>query len=79
MMKSWRLKRDQQKQIRSWKTNTRPDLVWDAEAHGLCVRVYGDGSNLFLFVYRENRGREIPPVENVIRYITEHLQTPATP
>jgi hypothetical protein len=27
-------------------------LVWDGEALGLCVRVYGDGSKSFLFVYR---------------------------
>jgi hypothetical protein len=31
---------------------TRPDLVWDNEARGLCVRVYGDGSQSFIFVYR---------------------------
>jgi hypothetical protein len=31
---------------------TQPDLVWDQEAAGLCVRVYGDGSKLFIFVYR---------------------------
>jgi hypothetical protein len=31
---------------------TRPDLVWDKEAPGLCVRVYGDGSKSFIFVYR---------------------------
>ena len=31
---------------------TQPDLVWDQEAVGLCVRVYGDGSKLFIFVYR---------------------------
>ena len=31
---------------------TRSDLVWDNETHGLCVRVYGDGSQSFIFVYR---------------------------
>ena len=30
----------------------RPDLVWDNEAPGLCVRVYGDDSKSFIFVYR---------------------------
>jgi hypothetical protein len=30
----------------------RPDLVWDNETRGLCVRVYGDGSQSFIFVYR---------------------------
>lgn len=29
-----------------------PDLVWDKEAPGLCVRVYGNGAQSFLFVYR---------------------------
>jgi hypothetical protein len=93
-----------------------PDLVWDNEAHGLCMRVYGDGAISFIFVYRiEDRQRfirigrtpvwslkaarkraktlrsmvdqgqdpagyvpepdKVEPVENVIRYIAEHLQT----
>jgi hypothetical protein len=30
----------------------RPDLVWDKEALGLCVRVHGNGAQSFLFVYR---------------------------
>jgi hypothetical protein len=91
----------------------RPDLVWDNEAPGLCVRCYGDGARSFIFVYRigdrqrfirigktplwslevartrakelrsivdqgrdparEYRGREIPPVENIIQYIAENL------
>ena len=33
-------------------TKTRPDLVWDNEAPGLRVRVYGDGAKSFIFVYR---------------------------
>ena len=33
-------------------TERRPDLVWDAEARGLCMRVSGDGSKSFIFVYR---------------------------
>jgi Arm DNA-binding domain len=96
-------------------TTTRPDLVWDDETRGLCVRVYGDGAKSFSFVYRigdrqrfirigkspecslepartrakelrsivdqgrdparENRGREIPPVENLIQYIAKNLVT----
>jgi hypothetical protein len=35
-------------------TERRPDLVWDADARGLCVRVYGDGVKSFIFVYRLN-------------------------
>jgi hypothetical protein len=33
------------------------DLLWDDEVHGLCVRVYGDGSQSFIFLYRLN-GRQ---------------------
>jgi hypothetical protein len=31
---------------------TRPDLIWDDEARGLCVRVCSDASKSFIFVYR---------------------------
>jgi hypothetical protein len=94
----------------------RPDLVWDAEARGLCVRVYGDGSKSFIFMYRTDdrqrffrigntpmwsleaarerakelravvdQGRDpasynrergsVGPVENIIRYIAEHVRS----
>ena len=33
-------------------TVARADLLWDDEARGLCVRVYGDDSKSFVFVYR---------------------------
>ncbi|HTE78736.1 MAG TPA: Arm DNA-binding domain-containing protein [Xanthobacteraceae bacterium] len=33
-------------------TTARSDLIWDDEARGLCIRVYPDGSRLFIFVYR---------------------------
>ena len=96
-------------------TGMRPDLVWDGEALGLCVRVYGNGAKSFIFVYRRDdrqhfirigktptwsleaaRDRakklrsildqdddpalyhklnNVAPVENIIRYIAEHLQT----
>ena len=36
----------------------RPDLIWDDEARGLCVRVYPDGSNSFIFLYQFN-GRQL--------------------
>jgi hypothetical protein len=32
----------------------RPDLIWDDQVRGLCVRVYSNGSQSFLFVYRIN-------------------------
>jgi hypothetical protein len=97
-------------------TERRPDLLWDAEVHGLCVRVSGDGSKSFIFVYRTDdrqrflrigktpiwsleaareRAKELRavvdqgldptsynrergsagPVENIIRYIAEHLRS----
>ena len=33
-------------------TVARADLLWDDEARGLCLRVYGDDSKSFVFVYR---------------------------
>jgi len=35
-------------------TGTRPDLVWDNEVPGLCVRVHGNGEKSFIFVYRRD-------------------------
>ena len=35
-------------------TDPQPDLVWDDQVRSLCVRIYGDGSQSFLFVYRIN-------------------------
>jgi hypothetical protein len=35
-------------------TGTRPDLVWDDEVPGLCVRVHGSGEKSFIFVYRRD-------------------------
>jgi hypothetical protein len=100
-------------------TERRPDLVWDAEAPGLCVRFYRDGATSFIFVYRLNDRQHfirigatpvwsleaardsakklrsifdqggdparyhkqiiVAPVENVIRYIAEQLQSTADP
>jgi Arm domain-containing DNA-binding protein len=36
------------------KNPTSPDLLWDDEVRGLCVRTYGNGSKSFIFVYRFN-------------------------
>jgi hypothetical protein len=36
----------------SVETAMAPDLVWDEEVRGLCVRAYFDGSQAFIFVYR---------------------------
>jgi Arm DNA-binding domain len=38
-----------------WKPACRgiqPDLIWDDEVRGLCLRIYGDGSKSFVFLYR---------------------------
>ena len=40
---------DEEEQI-----ETRPDLLWDKEAPGLCMRVHGDCSKSFILVYRFN-------------------------
>jgi hypothetical protein len=96
-------------------TQIRPDLLWDDQVRGLCVRAHGDGSKSFIFVYRIhnrqhfirigktpiwslevardrakklrsilNQGDDpalyqkqnnVVPVENLIQYIAEHLQT----
>ena len=31
---------------------TKADLLWDDEVRGLCLRVYGDDSQSFIFLYR---------------------------
>jgi Arm DNA-binding domain len=33
-------------------TEGLPRLIWDDEARGLCVRLYGNGNQSFIFVYR---------------------------
>jgi hypothetical protein len=39
-------------------TATRPDLVWDNEVPGHCIRVHGNGEKSFIFVYcRDSRQR----------------------
>jgi Arm DNA-binding domain len=30
----------------------QPDLIWDDEVRGLCLRLYGDGAKSFIFLYR---------------------------
>ena len=107
--------RPPKREVEVAETGARPDLVWDNEAPGLCVRVHGNGAKSFIFVYRRD-GRQhflrigkspiwsfeaardrakklrsildqgedparyhkqnnVVPVENIIRYIAEHLQT----
>ena len=93
----------------------RPDLLWDDQVRGLCVRAYGDGSKSFIFVYlmhnrqhfvrigktpvwsleaaqdrakkllsilnqgddpaRYQKQNNVAPVENLIQYIADQLQT----
>ena len=35
----------------AWR-GTQPDLTWDDQARGLCLRIYGDGLKSFVFIYR---------------------------
>jgi hypothetical protein len=51
-MKSCKQKRDRQK--RMWKSQKleRDRICYGTTKRGLCVRVYGDGSQSFIFVYR---------------------------
>jgi hypothetical protein len=54
-MKSWKQKRDQRTPIGHRGKRNAPDLVWDNEAPGLCVRVHGNGEKSFIFVYRRDK------------------------
>jgi hypothetical protein len=96
-------------------TGMQPDLVWDDEAPGLCVRIHGNSAKSFIFVYRRDdsqhflrigktptwsleaarerakklrsildqgddptryhKQNNVAPVENIIRYIAEQLQS----
>jgi hypothetical protein len=50
--------RPPKREVEVAETGARPDLIWDNEAPGLCVRVHGNGEKSFIFVYRcDNRQR----------------------
>jgi Arm DNA-binding domain len=46
--------RPPKREVEVAETGARPDLVWDNEAPGLCVRVCGNGVKSFIFVYRRD-------------------------
>ena len=46
--------RPPKREVEVAETGARPDLVWDNEAPGLCVRVCGNGAKSFIFVYRRD-------------------------
>ena len=45
-------------------TGTRPDLVWDNEVPGLCVRVNGNGEKSFIFIYRRDNRQHFVRIGN---------------
>jgi len=47
---------------------TRPDLVWDNEAPGLCVRVHGNGEKSFVFVYRADHRQRFVKIGTTPRW-----------
>ena len=52
-------------------TGTRPDLVWDNEVPGLCVRVYGNGKKSFIFVYRRDDRERFVRIGTTARWSLE--------
>ena len=52
-------------------TGTRPDLVWDNEVPGLCVRVHGNGEKLFIFVYRRDNRQHFVRIGTTPRWSLE--------
>jgi hypothetical protein len=52
-------------------TGTRPDLVWDNEVSGLCVRVHGNGKKSFLFVYRRDNREHFVRIGTTPRWSLE--------
>lgn len=58
LLKDWKERLVWHSSLNEWrKAGTMPDLalradlLWDDEAHGLCLRVYGNGAKSFVFVY----------------------------
>jgi hypothetical protein len=52
-------------------TGTRPDLVWDNEVPGLCVRVHGNGEKSFIFVYRRDNRQHFVRIGTTPRWSPE--------
>jgi hypothetical protein len=52
-------------------TGTRPDLVWDNEVPGLCVRVHGNGEKSFIFVYRRDNRQHFVRIGTTPRWSLE--------
>jgi len=54
---------------------TRPDLVWDNEAPGLCLRVHGNGENSFIFVYRRDSRQRFIRIGTTPRWSLEEARS----
>ena len=52
-------------------TGTRPDLVWDNEVPGLCVRVNGNGEKSFIFIYRRDNRQHFVRIGTTPRWSLE--------
>jgi hypothetical protein len=58
-------------------TETRPDLVWDNEAPGLCIRVYGNGERSFVFVYRRDGRQHFVRIGTTAKWSLEEARSGA--
>jgi hypothetical protein len=56
-------------------TETRPDLVWDNETPGLCVRVHGNGEKSFIFVYRRDSRQRFVRIGTTARWSLEEARS----
>jgi hypothetical protein len=55
-------------------TETRPDLVWDNEAPGLCIRLHGNGERSFIFVYRRDSRQRFVRIGTTARWSLEQAR-----
>jgi hypothetical protein len=58
-------------EIAETETAARPDLVWDNEVPGLCVRVHGNGKKSFIFVYRRDNREHFVRIGTTPRWSLE--------
>ena len=56
-------------------TETRPDLVWDNEAPGLCLRVHANGEKSFIFVYRRDSRQRFIRIGTTPRWSLEEARS----
>jgi hypothetical protein len=54
---------------------TRPDLVWDNEAPGLCLRVHANGEKSLIFVYRRDSRQCFTRIGTTARWSLEEARS----